>query len=1118
MAYGYLLAPSFQFININGRPIANGHVEVFLTNTDTKYITKCDFNGTDNPFKVPLNSKGMAVVIASGDYAYDVFCYDRFGSLFWSGTGLAICNVGTTITGVELPMRIVGDKITNNGICLTCTGKNAWAEGDNTTASGNHSHSEGSRTIASGDNAHAEGGDTRATGEHSHAEGFRTKAGSYGHAEGAGTEASNVASHAEGRDTKASGEASHAEGRLSTASGDYSHASGYGTRATGEGSTAVGKYNDDGDALFGVGNGTNTNNRKDVFKVDRDGNTWLMNDGVLTKVENVKKPVQFVLIRENMTDAFTAKEYQDCVNAANEGMAVCVQYSSEGISQINLVNIRDDGSLEFSFSKNDKIYTYVVSPNNSHYIVFTTKTITNPNAVLNVKLGGQTRTYTPTGSNLSLDIDSEVSRIYIAKGSASVSTLNAGISGIQNGWSYVLTDNGTLTLGGVSVSAGDNVAWDGSKWFKVGNQVNINVLYVIQNDEYLYAITDSNGVLLFSIMKDGSVDWAKGIPEHIRKPLEQIFEIIPNKVDKVTGKSLIDSTFADEISIISNEEYLFAIVDSAERILFSIDKRGQVDFQSGLPDSLSKYVEQLDNKVEKEDGKSLINSTFSEGISVKQNLNEYAYVITDDNDRVLFGITNDGSIEGKFEEGEVQFFNNVEEMKKCKNPKLRYAVTMGFYNVGDGGAAKYVVGAGVENGFSSFMLESGLVARLVIEENYLYPEQVGYTNSDRTKDLRTYLFYITRDLLIDVVRFYNRGYYLNGPWIVPRQGISLIGSSNSGNPQNDGIYYFSRIYYSSTRTDNGACAFNCEYREFRLENIELRNLDAEDPTKPPRIGIYTLNFNDDPSSPNYHHNDHYDMIIKNVRIGGFEYGLNLTGNIKWNLQLDNVRCSSCTYGCRIFGHVLVATFKLFYPDHCKVGVLIDTLSVAVSFLYCNFGTTERCIVFENGIESSPYGQYTFVGCNFELDEVPSSPRQALYLDVEESYRAMITMIGCNFNFGLIGQSQYTNQCFCFKLSDQTELTIIGCQQSDPRWNDQLFNPTYPAKKKLGSVKILNSENVVRPNYSAEYVPTFDIDGSIITESLQILNEHYSNAPAGIIVYDVNADKAYVKLSQTYKEI
>lgn len=645
-----------------------------------------------------------------------------------------------------------------------------------------------------------------------------------------------------------------------------------------------------------------------------------------------------------------------------------------------------------------------------------------------------------------------------------------------------------------------------------------NLFGVANEPEYLYVITDSSGTVLFSIEKDGTVNWPKGIPSQIRIPLEQLLQTVPNKVDKVAGKSLVNSTVADEISVITNEEYLLAIVDSSDRILFSINKRGEIDFQSGLPDALSKYVKRLDEKEDRVPGKSLVNATFADGVNTKTDITEYAYVVTDDENRVLFSIDKSGMIEGKFQPGETQFFNTVADMMACTNPNLRFAVTMGFYSVGDGGACKYVVGAGTPNGFSSFRLASGRVARLVIEENYLYPEQVGYTNTDTNKDLRTYLFYITRDLLVDTVRFYNRRYYQNGPWIVPRQGISLIGSCNSGNQQSDGIYYFTRIFYSSTRTDDGACVFNCEYREFRLENLEIRNLDASDPSKPPRIGIYTLKFNDDPSEPDYHKNNHYDMIIRNVVIGEFEYGLNLTGNIKWNLQIDNVRCNSCTYGCRIFGHVLVATFKLFYPDHCKVGVLIDTLSVAVSFLYCNFGTVERCIVFENGIEASPYGQYTFVGCNFELDAVPSGPRPALYLDIEESYRAMITMIGCNFNFGLIGQSQYTNQCFCFKLSDQTELTMIGCQQSDSRWNDQLFNPSYPAKKKLGSVKIIHSENVVRPNYSAEYLPTMDIDGSIITDSLQVLERHYSDAAPGSIVYDRTADKAYIKLLNTYKEV
>ena len=351
MAYGYLLAPSFQFVNINGRPIANGHLEVFLTNTDTKYITKCDFNGTDNPFKIPLNSKGMAVVIASGDYAYDVFCYDQFGSPFWSGSNIRIEGaIGVVIDGANLPLRIVGGKIDNNGKELTCTGENAWAEGAETTASGA--------------NAHAEGGETTASGEHSHSEGFRTTASSgYSHAEGAGSKATNTASHSEGQDTTASGQASHAEGRGSVASGDYSHASGRGTRATGEGSTAVGKWNDDGDALFVVGGGTASNNRKDVFKVDRNGDTWVLVNNALVRVNNCS---QFVLTRSNMTTAFTNDEYSECVDSVTNGIAVCVQVGTS--LQLQLTQI-DSLGIHFDATFGDYHYTYVVAPTaNAHTI------------------------------------------------------------------------------------------------------------------------------------------------------------------------------------------------------------------------------------------------------------------------------------------------------------------------------------------------------------------------------------------------------------------------------------------------------------------------------------------------------------------------------------------------------------------------------------------------------------------------------------------------------------------------------------------------------------------------------------------------------------------------------
>ena len=90
MALYYLLDPSFQSVNENGRPLVGGHIEVYFHNTTEKYITKADFEGTNNPFKVPLNSKGMAVIIADDSNAYDVFCYDALGTLFWSRSNIKV--------------------------------------------------------------------------------------------------------------------------------------------------------------------------------------------------------------------------------------------------------------------------------------------------------------------------------------------------------------------------------------------------------------------------------------------------------------------------------------------------------------------------------------------------------------------------------------------------------------------------------------------------------------------------------------------------------------------------------------------------------------------------------------------------------------------------------------------------------------------------------------------------------------------------------------------------------------------------------------------------------------------------------------------------------------------
>lgn len=82
--YCYLLDPLFQVENIAGKPAVGGHIEVFHAGTDTPYITYQNFDGTHNPFKIPLNNDGRAVILAEPYYTYDVYCYDSFNNMICS--------------------------------------------------------------------------------------------------------------------------------------------------------------------------------------------------------------------------------------------------------------------------------------------------------------------------------------------------------------------------------------------------------------------------------------------------------------------------------------------------------------------------------------------------------------------------------------------------------------------------------------------------------------------------------------------------------------------------------------------------------------------------------------------------------------------------------------------------------------------------------------------------------------------------------------------------------------------------------------------------------------------------------------------------------------------------
>jgi len=163
------------------------------------------------------------------------------------------------------------------------------------------------------------------------------------------------------------------------------------------------------------------------------------------------------------------------------------------------------------------------------------------------------------------------------------------------------TVDGIAVSGGASVGSAvtyDNTlsGLDAQNVQNAIDEIVNNLGHYETNEEWLRAYTDAEDKFLWGIRVDGSIDWSVGIPKPIQKALndiianneafqktlqetletykqelnEQITNLQDTKVDKEEGKSLIDDEVKECFKVIENEEFIRAITDSEDRILFGI--------------------------------------------------------------------------------------------------------------------------------------------------------------------------------------------------------------------------------------------------------------------------------------------------------------------------------------------------------------------------------------------------------------------------------------------------------------------------------------------------------------------------------------------------------------------
>lgn len=165
----------------------------------------------------------------------------------------------------------------------------------------------------------------------------------------------------------------------------------------------------------------------------------------------------------------------------------------------------------------------------------------------------------------------------------------------------------------------------------------------IESPEFIKAIVDAEDHFLFGIQLDGSIEWGKGIPAPIRAKLQELINLCQQdkidlteainsakeeltaiitalqerKVDKEEGKSLIEDEVKECFRVIENEEFVMAVVDSEDKVLFGFYRA------TGKP-----YY------------------PLNEMYHVEQN-EEFFAVWLDAADHVLLGIRKDGQIIGE---------------------------------------------------------------------------------------------------------------------------------------------------------------------------------------------------------------------------------------------------------------------------------------------------------------------------------------------------------------------------------------------------------------------------------------------------------------------------------------
>lgn len=149
-----------------------------------------------------------------------------------------------------------------------------------------------------------------------------------------------------------------------------------------------------------------------------------------------------------------------------------------------------------------------------------------------------------------------------------------------------------------------------------------------ENPEYVYVKTDNEGKILYGVKIDGEFFFGAGCPQQIKKYIEE------------------------RLSDISFDEY-------ENIVAFLTD---YLDSDTTLKTIIDEINEQIETKVDQEEGKSLIDSEYASTVRSIENP-EYLLLFVDNEDKIVFGLRADG----KTYVADADFLNNIKNNQEAIN-------------------------------------------------------------------------------------------------------------------------------------------------------------------------------------------------------------------------------------------------------------------------------------------------------------------------------------------------------------------------------------------------------------------------------------------------------------------